>query len=323
MTPSQSCLAEVSLSASDLRAVWMLAQTGHFGKAAEALGISQPALTKRIRSIEKRLGGPLFERGARVVAREGGELVGRIRPTLAGETLSTRAEGILADTWKAESAVRATLAGLSGRLRIGVGLSAMLLGLPEVLLEFRRRHPGIEMQVRDMSTSGQIAALRSDELDVGFIRMSKEGGDSTGLHVEPVFRDRLRVVVPEANAQAWRDQPLVTIAEAVSPTYRAHVRKVCRGLRYDPPSIQEANQLLMVLMLVQSGLGVSLVPESVRALGYPGIRMLEDRDGGLTRREAEWQIGMAWDPRSSAEARNPGILRFAKIVRKMVGLSRR
>lgn len=310
-------VADFAWDLQDLRAVVLLTERGHFGSAAEALGVSQPALTKRIRHLEERLGGPLFERGRRGA-----------RPTMAGRILHERALELLSGAERAERMTRGALAGLSGFLRIGAGMSSMLLGLPKALRVFRTRYPEVEVQVRDMSTQEQKEALRAGELDAGFVRLDhreEAAAADRDLHTERVLSDRLRLVCREDQSRdaalidretklplLWRE-PLVTISQSVSPTFREHVRDVCRAIRYSPPSVQEANQLLMVLMLVQSGMGIGLVPESVRELSFPGVRIL---DLYLTA-ASRWTIGLAWSKRGAAG--NAILPRFAAVVRQSMG----
>jgi len=283
------------MTVTDMQAVIALAEHEHFGKAAAALGVSQPALTKRIRNLEQALGGSLFHRHAHGAS-----------VTAAGRLLCERADLVLAECSKAEQMTRSVLAGVSGFLTIGTGLTVLLSGLPDVLDTYRRRYPGVQVTVRDMSTYDQVQALQSGEIDLGFIRI---GDRSHGLHVEPLIKDGLRVVCPSAirkrTASTLFRMPLVTVARAASPTFHDHVLATCRINGYTPPAVQETNQLLTVLMLVQAGIGISLVPASLRALRTPGVRMLD-----LPLRDAAWTIGLAWSRQSAAAAS------FAQLVRR-------
>jgi len=275
------------LEQGDLRALVAMAEHGHFGRAAAALGVSQPALTKRIRGLEARLGGSLFERHARGAS-----------PTDAGLLLCERARQLLEETAAAVQQVCSVLSGRSGPLRIGTGLSVMLSGLPEVIRAFRKAYPEVQVTVRDLSTRDQVTALRRGELDVGFVRMGREGD---GLQVWPVMSDELRLACrrdrrQRGKAELFRE-PLVTVSRAASPTYHDHVLATCRAAGYQPPAIQEANQLLTVLTLVQSGIGIGLVPASTRALALPGIRLLD-----MPLRGGGWRIGVASKPGASAAA---------------------
>ena len=262
----------------DFQAVATLAELGHFGRAAERLGVSQPALTKRIRLVEERIGGRLFERLARGV-----------RLTAAGAALADRARLVLAEAEEAEARTRGVLGGTSGELRIGAGLTTLFAGLPEVLGAFHRRHPEVRLTVRDMASGEQAEALRRGELDVGFLRLDAAG---PGLEVEAIRREELRLVAaakgPRSRRALWAS-PFVMLSRSVSPTFHDHVLATCRAVGVTPRVGQETQQLLTALALVQAGVGVSLVPGSVTAMGIAGLRVMEV---GVA--EAAWTVAMAW-----------------------------
>ncbi|MBL8217120.1 MAG: LysR family transcriptional regulator [Bryobacterales bacterium] len=259
-----------------------LTEERHFGKAAATLGISQPALTKRVRHLEFRLGGPLFARHAR-----GAE------PTPAGLALYQRARRLLEEAAGLEHIARGILTGDLGTLRIGVGLTVMLSGLPRIFEQFRAQYPGVRLTVHDLSTAEQIRALTAGDLDVGFLRLGQQTPDLT---LAPLLRDELRIACAESLAPSGRpynslfQHPLVITSRAASPTYHEHVLTTCKAIGYTPPGIQEANQLLTVLLLVQAGLGIGLVPASSHTLAVPRVRLLPTKLPG-----AAWQIGLAWN----------------------------
>ncbi len=286
-----------ALDLDDLRAVAALAEQGHFGRAAERLGVSQPALTKRIRLAEERIGGRLFERLARGV-----------RLTAAGTVLVERARLVLAEAEEAEARTRGVLRGTSGELRIGAGLTTLFAGLPEVLGAFHRRFPEVRLTVRDMASGEQAEALRNCELDVGFLRLDAVG---PGLEVEAMRREELRLVAsaksPRSRRALW-ESPFVMLTRSASPTFHDHVMATCRAVGVTPRVGQETNQLLTALALVQAGIGVSLVPGSVAAMGIAGLRMVEV---GVA--EAAWTVAMAW--RREAVEGTP--------LRHFLGLARR
>src|SRR3984893_846055 len=144
----------------DLEAVVALAETLHFGRAADRLHVSQPALSKRIRKLEGRIGGPLFVRRYRDV-----------RPTEAGRLLAGRGRQILRESDATVALSQRAARGEAGLLRIGFGIASILGLLPDALMRFRRSHPGVQLQLRDMSTPDQIEALAAREDDVGLVRV--------------------------------------------------------------------------------------------------------------------------------------------------------
>lgn len=273
-------------------------QHGHFTRAAAALGVSQPALTKRIGRLERQLGGPLFERHTRGA-----------RPTAAGELLAGRARTLLDEARQAEFVTRRALAGETGLLRLGAGSSLLLSGLPEVIHEFRRRHPAVQVTVRDLSTPAQAAALRAGELDAAFLR---SGPETRGFQTWPVFQEQLRLAVPRDASRGpesrWFAQPLITIAREVSATFHDHVLATARAIGYAPPVVQETGQLLTVLTLVQAGLGISLVPGSLATLRLPGVSFPERTLPGGT-----WTIALACRREAAG---TPALAPFVRLARE-------
>src|SRR4249919_2794161 len=116
----------------DLEAIVVLAETLHFGRAADRLHVSQPALSKRIRRIEDRIGGPLLLRRYRDV-----------RLTEAGRLFAEHGRALLRESVTTVALSQRAARGEAGRLRIGFGIASILGLLPDVLLRFRRIHPDV------------------------------------------------------------------------------------------------------------------------------------------------------------------------------------
>src|SRR6188474_1285557 len=121
----------------DLEALVVLAETLHFGRAADRLHVSQPALSKRIRRMEERVGGPLLVRRYRDV-----------RLTEAGRLLVERGRHLLHDSAATLALSQRAARGEAGLLRIGFGIASILGLLPDVLLRFRRTYPDVHLQLR-------------------------------------------------------------------------------------------------------------------------------------------------------------------------------
>jgi DNA-binding transcriptional LysR family regulator len=285
----------------DLQAVVVLAETLHFGRAADRLNISQPALSKRIRRLEERIGGALLVRRYRDV-----------RLTEAGRVLADRGRHLLHESATTLELSQRAARGEAGVLRIGFGIASILGLLPDVLMRFRRAHPGVHLQLRDMSTPDQVAALAAGEIDIGFVR-------------RPVSDDRLimRTVLDERLVAAlgprspWdtrrglrsvEAEPFIIIARTRSASFYDHALSVCAAAGFAPRIVQEAHELFTVLSLVRAGLGVSLVPRSASLMRLAGLRYRE-----LTLPEAAWNIALAWHRDSD---RAPLVTRFVATVDK-------
>jgi len=283
----------------DLEAIVALAESLHFGRAAERLHVSQPALSKRVRKLEGRIGGPLLVRRYRDV-----------RLTEAGRLLAERGRQLLRESEATVALSQRAARGEAGRLRIGFGIASILGLLPDVLLRFRRTHPGVQLQLRDMSTPEQIAALEAGDIDVGFVRLPVKGDR---LVVRPVLDERL--VLATGPRSPWNAavglrsvaaEPFLIISRGRSASFYDHALSVCAAAGFAPRIVQEANELFTVLSLVSAGLGVSLVPRSAALMHLPGVRFRE-----LTLPEAAWNIAVAWR-RDAGHA--PLIRQFAELV---------
>lgn len=292
----------------DLQALLVLAETLHFGRAADRLHVSQPALSKRIRRMEARIGGPLLLRGYRdVQLTEAGRLLAARSRHLIGEASATLA--------LTERAVR----GEAGLLRIGFGIASIIGLLPEVVRRFRRAHPDVELHLRDMSTPDQIEALASGEIDVGFIR--HRAADDR-LRMRPVLDERLVAALgpnsrwsTRAGLRSVASEPFIIISRARSASFYDHVLSVCAAAGFAPRIVQEADELFTVVSLVRAGLGVSLVPRSAALMRLSGVRFHE-----LGMLEAAWDIALAWHRDSDRE---PLVRRFLEAVPASSGSPRR
>lgn len=266
----------------ELRAFVTLAEHQHFGRAADVLHVTQPALSKQIRRLEEVVGGPLVVRGYR-----------DLRLTPAGQVLLPRARLLLQESSAALEVARRAARGQVGVLRIGFGIASIQKLLPDVLLRFRSSTPGVEIRLRDMSTPGQLAAIRRGDIDVGFVRLPVV---DAGVATRPVLHEQLTAVLgPQSPWRAGdglsslRGEPFVTIARATSASFYDHVVAVCRAAGFPPNIVQETNELFTMLMLVRAGMGVALAPRSALFRRPPGVRFRT-----IALPEAAWDIGVAW-----------------------------
>lgn len=270
----------MALELSELRSFLVLAHCLHFGEAAEALHLSQPALTKQIQKLEAKVDGPLLVRGYR-----------KVSLTPAGEILRDRAQSLLREAEMAEDIARLAVHGKAGLLRIGFGIASLAGGLPDILTRFRQQFPHVQVSMRDMSTPNQIEALEQGNIDVGFVRLPVERPNLVSVQV---LEERLVAAIPQGmpyrkGLASLRNEPFVVIARSVSTSFVDHLVRTCQAAGFSPRIVQEANELFTVLNLVRSGVGVSLVPRSANLMHVPKVRLL---DTGLE--EAKWKIGLAW-----------------------------
>jgi DNA-binding transcriptional LysR family regulator len=293
----------------ELRSFVVLAEHLHFGRAADRLHITQPALTKQIQRLEEAVGGALVLRGYR-----------EVQLTPAGAVLLPRAERLLQESAAALDSARRAVRGQLGVLRIGFGLATIQL-LPELLLRFRSTLPDVELRVRDMPTPAQVDALGCGDLDVGFVRLPVV---DPRIATRPILRERLVALLGTQSRWLSRDglrsaaqQPFITIARSTSASFHDHVIAVCRAAGFTPNIVQEANELFTMMMLVQGGMGIALAPGSATIRRPPGVRVRALREA-----EAAWDIGIAW---SRARHDAPLVRAFVETtlrVRRLPALSR-
>ena len=292
----------MSVELAELRAFATLASELHFGKTAEKLFMSQPALSRQIKRLEEKTGAVLFTRTRR-----------KVGLTEAGRVLLPRALQIVQDSSEALKRARETAQGKAGTLRIGFGIASVWDILPRAIMKFRVAFPEVELHLRDMSTPSQISALLKGEIDLGIVRMPIAQPELEGVRL---FQERL--VLATARRFAYRSReglscvsnaPFIMLAKSVSTTFHEHALIVCRGAGFAPQVVLEAGEVFTILNLVRAGLGVSLVPRSAMRMNVPGVTFHE-----LKVPQATWEIGCAW--KRSAEK---GVLisRFCDTLKKL------
>ncbi len=287
-----------------LRSFQALAEQRHFGRAARALHVSQPALTKRVRQLEVEVGAPLFVRG-----RHGARL------TQVGRLFAEEVVPLLQHADRVLDRVRRAGRGELGELRLGFGVVTRLL-VPRLVSRFRRAHPQVQVTLRDMSTPVQVDALERGALDVGFVRLPLE---RRLAHI-PVVEDRLVLAVPEARRaelarrppRDLRDEAFVELGADRSPSFHAHVLRVCASYGFRPRVVQSASEFFTVLALVSAGMGIAVVPGATIGTRVEGVAYLP-----LHSPEARWRVGAAWVP----SARNPVRDAFLDLLRDALARS--
>jgi len=269
----------------------VLAEHGHFGRAARSLHLSQPALTKQVQQLEEEVGAPLFVRG-----RHGAQL------TPVGRLFAQEVAPLLRHADRVLDRGRRAARGEVGELRLGFGVATRLL-VPRLVTRFRQAHPEVQVTLQDMSTPNQLEALASGTLDVGFVRLPVEGP----LAHLPVVEDRLVLAVPEWRAielasrpsPTLRGEPFVELGASRSPSFHDHVLRVCDAYGFRPRVAQSATEFFTVLALVAAGMGVAIVPRSVTQTQVEGVVYLP-----LAVPEARWRVGAAWTLGGPSPARD-------------------
>jgi Transcriptional regulator len=250
-----------------LRYFVAVAEEGGFSRAAKRLHISQPPLSMQIGNLERELGVRLFERSNR------------------GASLTPAGQGFFEDvrtllTRLEQARARALLCdrGESGSLAVGFVSVADYGILPPALKDFRARHPQVEVQLHELTTDAQIAALREARLDLG---IGLAPVDEPDLEFETVMREALVLAAP-AGHPALRGSRPVDLRLLARESFIVPPRDIapglydltvghCRASGFAPRITQQARQMQTVIGLVSCGMGLALVPASVRNLKRTGV----------------------------------------------------
>lgn len=258
-----------------LRYFAAVAETCHFGQAAAQLHIAQPALSQAIRQLESELDVTLFTRTTRQVSL-----------TPAGEFLRTEAARVLGAVDDSVRGVRRIGAGRHGLVRLGLTGTASFSHLPGIARVVKRELPEVALEIHaDLLTPAQCERLQSGALDLGVLRPPAIGEGLTlrTLEVEPLALaipvDHRLAVEPVVALADLRTEPFIAYSARDSAVNEAVLRS-CREAGFVPRREHEAPSTAVLLALVAAGLGVAVVPASVRALPLEGVVFRDLLDAG-------------------------------------------
>lgn len=242
-------------------------------RAAEGLGIQQPPLTRQIQLLEAEMGVQLLHRHPRGVSL-----------TVAGAAVAEEARSILAAADRLPQTAQRAARGETGRLAIGYTSSAAFHPfVPRRIRAFGDAWPTVRMELAEDSTTELVAALRAGRLDAAFIRSVEH--DPTGLQTDPLFDEPMAAVLPAGHPRASGAETETSLASLAGETFVFYRRPAGQGLYdaiiaachqagFSPRIGQEASRLPSTLSLVAAGLGVSIVPASMRRMNVEGVAWL-------------------------------------------------
>lgn len=233
----------------------------HFGRAAARVGIAQPPFSQQIIALEASLGVQLVERRPQVRLTPSGEVF-----VETGRRLLAAVSDCVADTQRAAR-------GEIGRVRLGFAASTLMTRLPAALSAFRRTHPHVDLDLREMPSAAQMGALADGTIDIGIAREVLEPPPLVQSAV--LLREGFVAVLPGTHRLAdsrridlyeLRHEPFVMFRKQVAPTLHAMVSRLFQHGGFEPRVTVEALEWITIVGLVEAGLGVSLIPESFRKL---------------------------------------------------------
>ncbi|MDR0278691.1 MAG: LysR family transcriptional regulator [Paucimonas sp.] len=261
-----------------LRYFIAVAEELHFGRAAEALGISQPPLSQQIQALEQELGARLFDRTNR-----------RVALSEAGRLFLEEARQVLAQVDKAADVARRAQLGELGEMKIGFTSSAPFnSSIPKAIYSFRQRFPAVHLNLQEMSSRDVADALLDESIEVGLMRPLPL---PDSLVATELFREPLVAVLnadhPLAQGSAkgvelaaLANEPFVFFPRSYGSGLHAQLLSLARAAGFTPHFSQEAGEVMTIIGLVSAGLGVSVLPASFQRMRIDGVvyRTLLDPD---------------------------------------------
>lgn len=238
----------------------------HFGRAAERLNMTQPPLSRQIRLLEHQVGARLLERNNRLV-----------RFTAAGKAFFPEAARILRLADEAATTARRIARGEQGAIAIGFTAAFGYGLLPEMVRRLHQRVPNVSLTLKEMVTSEQLEALDAGQLDIGLMRPHRAHG---GLETVLLARDALMLAIPAHQARTWpkrptpaclRGKPLIAYSPYEASYFHQLVQSALERDGVEADIVDYAPQIHTMLALVDSGIGVALVPETASRLHFEGV----------------------------------------------------
>lgn len=290
-----------------LRYFLAVAEELHFGRAAERLHMAQPPLSQQIRQLETELGFQLFHRTRR-----------QVELTAAGHCFLEDCQAILQRLDRAILRGQQVSRGELGQLSIGFVSSATYNVLPQILRHMRNTAPEVTLELRELTTDQQLAALQAGRLDVGFVRPPLEEVEFEEL---TVWREPLVVALPIAHPLATKakielrsltHEPFILFPRPLAPGLYDQIISLCQQAVFSPNVVQEAVQMQTIISLVAAEIGIAIVPKSLENLQRTGVvyRPLDEPT-------PQAAIALIWQK----QRRSPTRDRFLDIVQTLVSNS--
>jgi DNA-binding transcriptional LysR family regulator len=241
-----------------IRSFLSIAETLHFGRTAELIHLSQPALSLQIRALEEDVGVRLFERNWR-----------KTTLTAAGVAFRNDAAAALSLLEEAIRKSRLAARGELGLLRIGFISTAGTEIVPDIVRQFRKLNPDVEFSLRNILTAEQVQMLETGSLDIGFLGLPI--GEHSALDVATVHREPFVVVVPSSHKLAKRKrvrlrevagEAFVMPERTYSPRFHDLIFGILRDAGIAPSVSQTAAEIPTLISLVDSGMGIAILPAS-------------------------------------------------------------
>ncbi|TAJ69655.1 MAG: LysR family transcriptional regulator [Phenylobacterium sp.] len=261
-----------------LRHFAAVAETLHFGRAAERLNMTQPPLSQSIMALERELGAPLFIRTKRSVAL-----------TPFGEQWLVHVRAVLDELAALPSIANRLRDGEAGRLELSFVSTADYSVLPALVRRYASLYPAVEIALREATSEVQIAALLEGAGQAGIIIPPATGALPAALNYRRLLSERLVAAVPESWIEDGRlplrggrldpavvvQSPLIIFPRRSAPAFHDLITGYFTARGGTARIVQEAIQMQTIISLVSAGMGVALAPASLRNLARTGVRYVD------------------------------------------------
>ncbi|MGV9801958.1 LysR family transcriptional regulator [Mycobacterium sp. NPDC003449] len=272
-----------------LRYFVAVAEELNFGRAARRLNMSQPPLSTQIKALERELGATLFDRGSH-----------RTQLTASGEVMLEAAYEVLNLLDLMPARVAGAASAETGTLSVGAVPTAIPGILPRVIKQFKKRYPGVQLQIREMNTRDQLDALEAGTLAIGLVR---RGLHSKRLAQTPVLAERLLLAVPDSHPRIHdtdgvrlsdlSNEDFIFFSREIGRWHYDELIRVCESVgEFTPRVAQQCDTVMNQLGLVSAGLGVALVTDLTRSVRVNGVRYVD-----LTDVDVSFPLIATWDDR--------------------------
>jgi LysR family transcriptional regulator, hydrogen peroxide-inducible genes activator len=290
-----------NLTLKQLRYFEALARHAHFGRAADACSISQPALSMQIKELESELGAALFERGAR-----------QVRLTGFGETFALRVRDILRSVDELQDFARVSQDGLVGRLRIGVIPTVAPYLLPAIIGNLTHSYPGLDLHVRETVTGKLIGELAEGRIDAAIVALpvSEPSLTEVALFAEDfvLVRPGEDEGKPVPNGETLSKMRLLLLEEG--HCFRDQALSFCNRHSSLPREWLDGSSLSTLVQMVSAGIGVTLIPEMAVAVETRSAQVSVAR---FESPKPSRTIGMIWRKTSPLAGQ---LLQISEVVRR-------
>lgn len=277
-----------------------VAEELNFRKAADRLFISQPGLSRQIKQLEEELQVRLLNRNRK-----------KVTLTAAGSYLLEEVDFVINHLENVKTQLKEIDLGKSGELRIGFLGSAANQILPNLLGKINAQESGISTSLEELSNGVQVELIQKDKIDLGFVRLDTV---PEGLKMKSVLRDSFSIVIPEEHPihppdfismDQFSKESFILFSSDYSQYYFDQIIGICRDAGFFPTIRHKSVHALTIFRLVEQGMGVAIVPSSLKEGYQLKVRFLE-----IPNIRQFTELSVIWGP----DNRNPALSRVLKLI---------